>query len=254
MHHTHRRREFLGALLAAPAETPKVKALLFDVFGTVVDWRGSIVAEGAEWGKAKGLKVDWGKFADRWRAGYGPIMNKVRNGVLPWQKLDSLHRILLDELLVESKIDNLTEAEKQHWNFVWHRLKPWPDSVAGLAKLRKKYITGTLSNGNVSLLLEMGKNAGLGWDVILSAELFGHFKTDPEVYLGAAAMLGYKPEDVMLVAAHTGDLRAAAKCGFKTGFVQRPLEHGPGGKADLGDGKPFDMEAKDFVELADKMV
>ena len=128
------------------AVVPKVKALLFDVFGTVVDWRSSIIAEGAEWGRAKGLKVDWGKFADRWRAGYQPIMDKVRKGALPWTKLDDLHRMLLDPLLVEFKITNLTEAEKQDWNKVWHRLTPWPDSVAGLARLKKKY---TIASGSL---------------------------------------------------------------------------------------------------------
>ena len=149
----------------------------------------------------------------------------------------------LDDLLSEFGIQGLTETEKQHWNNVWHRLQPWPDSVAGLTRLKSKHIIGTLSNGNVSLLLEMAKNAGLAWDVILSAELFHHFKTDPEVYRGAVEMLGYKPAEVMLVAAHTADLRAAQACGLKTGFVPRPLEHGPGGPADLGDGQPFDVQA-----------
>jgi len=238
------------ALAAQPA-TP-VRALLFDVFGTVVDWRGSIIREGTQWGHTKGLTVDWGKFADRWREGYLPTMDRVRKGSLPWMKLDGLHRMLLDDLLSEFGIQGLTETEKQHWNNVWHRLQPWPDSVAGLTRLKSKHIIGTLSNGNVSLLLEMAKNAGLAWDVILSAELFHHFKTDPEVYRGAVEMLGYKPAEVMLVAAHTADLRAAQACGLKTGFVPRPLEHGPGGPADLGDGQPFDVQAKDFIELAAK--
>jgi 2-haloacid dehalogenase len=258
------RRSFLSATAAfagssalagtIPPFRPRVKALVFDVFGTVVDWRGSIIREGARWNRAKGLNVDWAKFADRWRAGYMPIMDRVRKGSLPWMKLDLLNRMLLDDLLNEFAIHGLSEEEKQDWNHVWHRLTPWPDAVAGLTKLKTTYIISTLSNGNVSLLLEMAKNAGLPWDLIMSAELFHHFKMDPEVYRGAVDMLGYKPEEVMLVAAHSPDLRAAQACGLKTGFVPRPLEYGPAGAKDLGDGRPFDVTAKDFVDLAAKLV
>jgi 2-haloacid dehalogenase len=230
-----------------------VKALVFDVFGTVVDWRGSIIQEGAQWGRAKGLDVDWAKFADRWRAGYGPIMDRVRKGSLPWMKIDQLHRLLLDDLLVEFHITSLSEEEKQHWNHVWHRLRPWPDAVAGLTKLKAKYIIATLSNGNVSLLLEMAKHAKLPWDHIMSAELFRHYKPDREVYLGAAEMLGYRPGEVIMVAAHTGDLRAAQACGLKTAFVRRPLEHGPGGRAESADGLAFDYVVKDLADLAAKI-
>lgn len=229
------------------------KALLFDVFGTVVDWRGSIIREGAEWSRANNLIIDWGQFADRWRAGYAPVMDRVRQGILPVQRLDSLHRLLLEDLLPEFGISALNEPEKQHWNNVWHRLRPWPDAIPGLHKLKSRYIIGTLSNGNISLLLEMAKNAGLPWDVILSSELFHHFKPDREVYLGAADMLGYRPEEIMLVAAHTVDLRGAQACGLQTAFVPRPLEHGPHGLQDWGDGKPFDVEATDFPDLAEKL-
>lgn len=239
---------------SAEAAAPAVKALLFDVFGTVVDWRGSIIREGAQWDRAKGLSVDWSKFADRWRAGYMPIMDRVRKGSLPWMKLDQLHRMLLDDLLNEFEITGLTEEEKQNWNNVWHRLTPWPDAVAGLTTLKRKYIISTLSNGNVSLLLEMAKNAGLPWDLILSAELFHHFKMDPEVYRGAVDMLGYKPAEVMLVAAHSADLGAARACGLRTGFVPRPLEYGPSGPRDSGGGRPFDVEAADFVDLGAKLL
>src|SRR5271165_4252545 len=145
-----------------------VKALAFDVFGTVVDWRGSIIREGAQWGQAKSLKVDWAKFADQWRAGYFPAMTKVRKGELPWMKLDALHRIILDEVLAQFAIPTLTEAEKNHWNNVWHRLMPWRDSVEGLTRLKKNFLLATLSNGNVSLLVEMAKHAGLPWDTVLS--------------------------------------------------------------------------------------
>jgi len=174
-----RRREFLWTPMTLAGRPPGpfgVKALAFDVFGTVVDWRGSVIREGAAWGRAKSLQVDWAKFADRWRAGYGPSMDKVRRGALPWMKLDALHRIILNDLLQAFGVTGLTEAEKDHWNRVWHRLTPWPDAVEGLACLKEKYVLATLSNGNVSLLAEMAKSAGLPWDVVLSAELFHHYK------------------------------------------------------------------------------
>jgi len=248
----------------------RVKALAFDVFGTVVDWRGSIVREGEEWGRAKGLQVDWGKFADRWREGYMPMMDKVRKGTLPWMKLDALHRMILDDLLVEFKIGGLSEDEKEHLNHVWHRLKPWPDAVRGLERMKENYVLATLSNGNVSLLVEMAKNAGLPWDAVLSAELFHHFKPDREIYLGAADMLGCKPAEVMMVAAHPRDLRAARDCGLRTAFVARPLENGPGKEAAAsGESKtqvhdatantghpadfPADVSARDFLELGEKL-
>jgi 2-haloacid dehalogenase len=249
-----RRREFLAgpaALAAAPANPFGVKALTFDVFGTVVDWRGSIIREGTEWGKAKGLRVDWAKFADRWRAGYGPSMDKVRKGTLPWTNLDALHRLILDDLLKEFQIAGLTEEEKDHWNRVWHRLRPWPDAVRGLTRLKRKYVLATLSNGNVSLLVEMAKFAGLPWDAVLSAELFRHYKPDREVYLGAADLLGSKPAEVMMVAAHSGDLKAARACGLRTAFVSRPLEWP--GKADSAEGESFDVVAGDFLDLAVKL-
>ncbi len=193
-----------------------VKALVFDTFGTVVDWRGSITQEGEAWGKARGLQIDWARFADRWRAGYAPSMDKVRKGQLPWTKLDDLHRALLEDLLKEFHIEGLTEAEKDHWNRVWHRLKPWPDSVAGLTRLKKKYLIAPLSNGNVALLTNMAKNSGLPWDAILGAELARHYKPDREVYLSAADFLGVKVPEVMMVAAHMGDLRAARELGLRT--------------------------------------
>jgi 2-haloacid dehalogenase len=230
-----------------------VKALAFDVFGTVMDWRGSIIREGQEWERAKGLQIDWGKFADRWREGYMPMMDKVRKGTLPWMKLDALHRMILDGLLVEFHIGGLSEDEKEDWNHVWHRLKPWPDAVRGLERMKKSYALATLSNGNVSLLVEMAKNAGLPWDAVLSAELFHHFKPDREVYLGAADMLGCKPAEVMMVAAHPGDLQAAQACGLRTGFVARPLENGAGKEAAALASFPADVSARDFLELAEKL-
>jgi 2-haloacid dehalogenase len=230
------------------------KALAFDVFGTVVDWRGSIIREGTQWGQAKGLHVDWAKFADRWREGYRPTMDKVRKGVLPWMKLDDLHRLILDDLLTEFNITGLTQEEKDHWNRVWHRLTPWSDTVDGLMRLKKKFVLSTLSNGNISLLVEMAKFAGLPWDAVLSAELFHHYKPDREVYLGAADLLGCKPAELMMVAAHPDDLRAAHAGELRTAFVSRPLEYGSAEKAVSGIDEPFDVMARDFLELAAKLL
>jgi 2-haloacid dehalogenase len=235
------------------AATAPPKAIVFDTFGTVVDWRGSIIAEGAQWGREKGLNIDWGKFADRWRAGYGPSMDKVRKGQLPWTKLDDLHRMVLDDLLVEFKITGLSEEEKQHWNKVWHRLKPWPDSVAGLTRLKKKFTISPLSNGNVGLLTDMGKFAGLPWDVILSAELARHYKPDKEVYLMAAEILGNTPGETMMAAAHVGDLRAARALGLQTGFIYRPKEYGVVERADRAKQGDFDVVANDIGDLAAKL-
>jgi 2-haloacid dehalogenase len=242
------------ALRTARAQTVEgVKALVFDTFGTVVDWRGSIIAEGTAWGKSKGLTVDWARFADRWRAGYAPSMDKVRKGQMPWTKLDALHRAILEELLVEFGISGLSEEEKEHWNSVWHRLKPWPDSVAGLARLKKRFTIAPLSNGNVSLLADMAKNAGLPWDLILSAELARHYKPDRESYLTAVELLSLKPAEVMMTAAHRGDLEAARSFGLRTGFIHRPNEYGPTRRADTAKAGDFDAVASDMVDLAAKM-
>ena len=198
---------------ASAANPLSVKALVFDTFGTVVDWRSSIVAEGPALAKGRNINIDWALFADRWRAAYAPSMDRVRKGELPWTKLDDLHRMSLEILLKEFKIEGLSESEKDHWNKVWHRLKPWPDSVAGLTRLKKKFIVAPLSNGNVALLTDMAKHSGLPWDLILGAELARHYKPDREVYLSAAEFLGLKTEEVMVVAAHVGDLGDARPAG-----------------------------------------
>ena len=237
----------------ARAQTSGVKALVFDTFGTVVDWRGSIIAEGQAWGKTKGLSIDWARFADRWRAGYAPSMEKVRKGELPWTKLDVLHRMILDDLLKEFQITGLIEDEKDHLNRVWHRLKPWPDSVEGLARLKKKYTIAPLSNGNVSLLADMAKNAGLPWDMILGAEVARHYKPDREAYLTAVELLSLKPEEVMMTAAHRPDLEAARSFGLRTGFIHRPNEYGPTRPADTAKPGDFDVVASDMLDLASKM-
>jgi 2-haloacid dehalogenase len=230
-----------------------VKALVFDTFGTVVDWRGSITQEGIAWGKARGLQIDWAHFADRWRAGYGPSMDKVRKGQLPWTKLDDLHRAILEDLLKEFHIEGLTEAEKEDWNRVWHRLKPWPDSVPGLTRLKKKYVIAPLSNGNVALITNMAKHSGIPWDAILGAELVRHYKPDREVYLSAADFLGVKPPEVMMVAAHVGDLRAARELGLRTGFIHRPNEYGPTRQPDKANPGDFDVVSSSMTDLASKL-
>jgi 2-haloacid dehalogenase len=227
-----------------------VKALVFDVFGTVVDWRTSVTQEVEALAKRKGQTVDGAKFADAWRAGYGPSMNRVRSGELPWTKLDALHRMTLDKILVDFSIAGLSEAETDALNRAWHRLRPWPDSVSGLTRLKKKFVVAPLSNGNISLMTDMAKHSGLPWDCILGAELVRHYKPDREVYQSAADFLDLKPAEVMMVAAHLGDLRAAQAVGLRTAFVTRPLEFGPTRKPDLKADFPVDISATDFNDLA----
>ena len=240
---------------APPDPRHQVNALVFDVFGTVVDWRGSIIREGELFGKRKGIQVDWVAFADAWRGGYQPAMQRVRSGQIPWTNIDGLHRLVLDDLLRQYSIQGLTEVEIDHFNRAWHRLWPWPDSVGGLHRLSRGYIVSTLSNGNVSLLTNMAKYGGLPWDCILSAELFAHYKPDPEVYLGAARLLGPAPAQVMMVAAHVDDLIAARKVVLRTALVTRPLVYGPKRKADTAqDGAGVaDFVATDFMDLATQL-
>ena len=240
----------------APADShSSLNALVFDVFGTVVDWRGSIIREGQLLGKRKGIDVDWVAFADAWRGGYQPAMHRVRSGQIPWTNIDGLNRLILNDLIIKFDIKGLSDHEIDHFNRAWHRLWPWPDSVGGLHRLSSGYIVSTLSNGNVSLLTNMAKYAGLPWNCILSAELFGHYKPDPEVYLGAAKLLGPAPAQVMMVAAHVDDLRAAKNLGLKTALVTRPLEYGPQRKADTAqDGVGVaDLTATDFMDLATQL-
>ena len=222
-----------------------VKAMTFDVFGTVVDWRSSIVREGEELTARTGIEVDWPRFADAWRAGYGPAMRRVRRGDLPWTRID--------ELIPEFGLAALTEAERNDFNRVWHRLSPWPDTVSGLTRRRTRYVLATLSNGNVALLVNLAKHGGLPWDAVLSAELAHQYKPDPEVYLTAADLLGLEPEQIMIVAAHKGDLRAAAALGVKTAYVPRPLEYGPDREIDTTPDPSFDLFETDFNDLADRL-
>ncbi len=231
----------------------QVKAMTFDVFGTVVDWRSSIAREIQDLGQKKGFDLDWNSFADEWRSGYAPSMNKVRNGEMPWTKIDTLHRMILDELLSKHKVSNLSEEEIDSLNRAWHRLDPWPDSVEGLTLLKKNYIISSLSNGNVALLVNMAKYGGLPWDAVLSAEISKHYKPDPESYLSTGEYLGLPINQVMMVAAHKNDLKSAKSNGMMTGYVPRAKEHGENTVVDYAEEDYIDMMADDFIDLSKKM-
>lgn len=231
----------------------RVQALAFDVFGTVVDYRGTIIAEGEALNQARGLMVDWAAFADTWRGRYRPNMDRVARGELPWMNLDALHRLALDELLTQFGVTTLTEEEKRHLNRVWHRLRPWPDAVAGLTRLRARYILATLSNGNVALLVDMARHASLPWDCIFSAELIQIYKPDPRTYQMTYRLLDIQPDEVMLVAAHPDDLRAARGQGLRTCFVPRPLEAGPQATLPRIAEPDVDLVATDFEDLARRL-
>jgi 2-haloacid dehalogenase len=229
------------------------RALAFDVFGTVVDWRSSVIRQLEEFGQRHGLQQDWPSFADNWRAGYAPAMDRVRRGELPWTRIDDLHRMILEEHLGAAGITSICVEDVDELNRAWHRLDPWPDSVPGLTRLKERFIITTLSNGNMSLLTNMAKRAGLPWDCVISAELFHHYKPDRQAYLGCADLLGVAPDELMLVAAHPGDLRAAREAGLRTAYVDRPLEFGPGREAHHTEPDEFDVAATDFVDLAKQL-
>jgi 2-haloacid dehalogenase len=227
-----------------------LRAVLFDVFGTVVDWRSSVARDVNEIAARHGITVDARAFADRWRALYQPAMLRVRLGEIPFVTLDVLHRQNLEQVLGEFSLDTLNEVEKADLNRAWHRLDPWSDVVAGLERLKQRYIIGTLSNGNIALIANMAKYARLPGDVILGAEIARAYKPQPEAYLGSAAALSLAPQQCMLVAAHNSDLQAAANCGFRTAFVARSLEHGPAQKTDLVAQGDYDIVAQGSADLA----
>lgn len=238
-------------IVSGATDFSEVKALTFDVFGTVVDYRTTIIREGSRLNARKGMKIDWAKFADAWRGRYRPSMERVMNGEIGWTNLDMLHQMALDELLVEFEVDHLfDEDDKVHLNTIWHRLEPWGDSVVGLSQLKKHFILCTLSNGNISLLTNMAKHSGLPWDLILSSELAKAYKPDPRVYLMAINLLSLRPEQVMMVAAHMDDLRAAKAHGLKTALVLRPLEFGYHSLPAQVPFESFDIIANDMVDLA----
>jgi 2-haloacid dehalogenase len=231
-----------------------IKALLFDVFGTVVDWRTSIIREGEEFGRANGLSgIDWTAFADEWRALYRPALDKVCRGEKPWQPLDDIHRQSLNQLLEKHGIRNISEAAVDYLNRAWHRLDPWPDALSGLIRMKRKYIIAPCSNGNVSLMVNLAKHSALPWDVILGAELARQYKPTPAVYEVSVALLRLDPSECVLVAAHNYDLEAATKLGLKAAFVTRPDEFGPGGGAELTPSQNWDFVTADFNELADQL-
>ena len=230
-----------------------VKAILFDVFGTTVDWRSSIIEELGKFGDETGLSVDWGEIADRWRAGFRDLQAKIARGERVWITMDQIHREVLDALLLDLGATGLPEQEIAHLNNAWHRLRPWPDTVKGLTLMKRAHIIGTLSNGNLSLLVSLAKHGGLPWDCVLSTAMFGTYKPNSEVYLGAVRMLDAEPGDVMMVAAHAYDVDGAREAGLRTAYVFRPDEFGPGKGEDPGDTSRFDIIASNFVELAERL-
>jgi 2-haloacid dehalogenase len=229
--------------------TPVSPILVFDVFGTVVDWHGSISKEV----QALYPQVDGDAFALAWREGYQPAMQRVRSGELGWTRIDDLHRMILDALLPRFGLAHLGETERDHLNHVWHRLNPWPDTVHGLTRLKAQHTICTLSNGNLGLLTNMAKRAGLPWDCVLSAEVFRAYKPDPRTYLGVADVFRVAPAQVMLVAAHHDDLAAARACGLATAYVERPLEFGAARPKDVSPDAANSMHARDFMDLADQL-
>ena len=236
-----------------PSSLDEIKAstqvLAFDIFGTVVDWHGSIVREM----QALYPAVDGNAFALAWRAGYQPAMARVRSGELGWTRIDELHRLILDDLLPQFGLTHLSEPDRVHLNRVWHRLEAWPDSVAGLLRLKKKFTICSLSNGNLGLLTNMAKRAGLPWDCVLSAEIFRAYKPDPATYLGVAQVFDLRPAEVMLCAAHHDDLAAARACGLHTAYIERPLEFGASQPKDVSAQVGNDLHVRDIHALADAL-
>ena len=230
-----------------------IKVIAFDVFGTVVDWHGTITrhVDGLE------LGVDGSEFATAWRAGYAPAMDKVRSGVLGWTRIDDLHRMILDEIVERFGL-RMDDRARARLNLIWHRLDPWPDSAAGLWRLKSRFTICTLSNGNIGLLTDMAKHAGLPWDCVLSAEVFRHYKPDPETYLGVSDVFGVEPGEVLMAAAHKNDLQAARACGCRTAYIERPFEFGTTPQAmarkDLSVDPTFDYHASDIPDLAAQLL
>lgn len=231
----------------------EVKALVFDVFGTVVDWRTTVAREVEALAEEKGWTLDGAAFADRWRSLYGPSMTPVRRGEAPYRRLDDLHRESLVKVLEEFGLSLEDPAELEHLNRVWHRLDPWPDSVPGLTRLKGKFIIATMSNGHVALMVNMAKHAGLPWDMILGSEPAQNFKPKSVVYLTGADWLGLEPGEVMMTAAHNHDLAAARRLGFRTAYINRPTEYGPNQHKDTEAESDWDYITSSMEELADRL-
>ena len=228
------------------AHVAGVKVLAFDIFGTVVDWHGSIVREMRQLHP----QVDGAAFARAWRAGYKPAMQRVASGELGWTRIDELHRIILDSVLPQFGLQHLGEEERVHLNRAWHRLDPWPDAVEALTRLKRRYTICSLSNGNIGLLTNMAKRAGLPWDCVLSAEVFRAYKPDPAAYLGVAGVFDLPPGEVMLVAAHHDDLSGARRCGLRTAYVERPAEFGADQPKDVSPRPENDLHGRDLLDIA----
>ena len=229
-----------------------IKALFFDVFGTVVDWRTSIARESEAVLKPMGCALDWLAFADAWRDEYQPAMEEVRSGKIPFSKLDVLHRRNLERILPRFDVSGLDEATLRHFNKAWHRLDGWPDSAPGLQRLHKKFLIAPVSNGNIALMANVARRNDFPWDAILGAEIAGDYKPKPRVYLCAAEAFDCEPHECMMVAAHSNDLAAAAATGLRTGHIARPNEKGPG-KGETKPTVPVDIAVSSFIELADKL-
>src|SRR5271167_1726398 len=228
-----------------------VRALLFDTLGTLVDWRGGLIVHLETWGAARGISADWEGLVDTWRGAYVPSMARVRAGERDWADLDDLQRESVKALAPRFGVSGLHGDALEELVHMWHELPPWPDSVEGLQKLRTRYVIAPLSNGHVALLVGLARAAGITWDAVFGADIFRHYKPDPETYLGAAALLGCEPSEVMLVASHPSDLAAAAACGLKTCYVSRPLEYGPGVVVEEPPAKErFDLVVEDLLELS----
>lgn len=231
-----------------------IKALAFDVFGTVVDWRSSIAREAAAFFSAIGrTDIDPAGFADQWRGLYQPAMEECRSGRRPFVRLDILNRETLDTLLERHKVIGVDEARLAHFAFAWRRLDPWPDAVPGLTRLKARLPVVTLSNGNIALMLEMARRGGLPWDAILGAEVTQAYKPDPRAYLGTAEVLGLAPAELCLVAAHHSDLAAARACGLATAYVDRPLEYGGRPAPDRHLSQDWDYDAASLIDLAEQL-
>jgi 2-haloacid dehalogenase len=228
----------------------EIRALLFDVFGTVVDWRTSLIQDFSQWGAPRFPNADWPGLIDAWRAAYIPSMNRVRHGGRRWANLDTLHRESLTDLAPNFGLPTLADPDLTHLVQGWHRLNPWPDSVPGLTRLKRRFIIAPLSNGNLSLLLNMAKHAALPWDTIFAADLFHHYKPDAETYLGAASLLNLPPHQILMTAAHNADLQAAHALGLRTAFIPRPTEYGPNQTRDLTRENTCDFVAQDIEHLA----
>ncbi len=231
----------------------KYGAAIFDVFGTVVDWRNSIAREAEASLAPKGYALDWHAFADAWRGRYQPAMQRIRAGERPFMRLDLLHRENLVEILPDFGISGLSEAELDHLNKAWHRLDPWPGAVEGLTRLKSKYILATQSNGNIALMVNMAKRAGIPWDVIMSSDATRGYKPDPKTYLGAARMMGLEPHEVMMCAAHNNDLEAAANHGLRTAYINRPNEYGPDQERDFEATGDWDIQTDGIEGIADAL-